>query len=197
MVETMTHKKIGLYVISIALLFLFILILKVDVPICFGEECKFIGVSELVKKNVIPIICLVCLFWAFIEYKKFRFDLQGSTNIPFKIKKIEGVNYEHLTFLATYVIPLISFNFDSERYLIVLGVLLVVMGVIYVKTDLFYANPSLALFGFHIYKVDGSFKNNEERDGIILISLSKLSNNNNVSYIKIDDRIYYAEKVRT
>ncbi|WP_227992811.1 anti-phage protein KwaA [Shewanella sp. YLB-07] len=193
----MTHKKIGLYVISIALLFLFIFILKVDVPICFGDECKFIGVSELLKKNIIPVICLVCLLWAFFEYKRFRFDLQGSTNIPFKIKKIEGVNYEHLTFLATYVIPLVSFNFDSERYLIVLGVLLVVMGVIYVKTDLFYANPSLALFGFHIYKVDGSFKNDEKRDGIILISLSKLSNNNNVSYIKIDDRIYYAEKVRT
>ncbi|WP_298772678.1 anti-phage protein KwaA [uncultured Shewanella sp.] len=196
MIETMTHKKIGLYIISIALLFVFIFVLKVDVPICYVDGCKFIGVSELFKKNIIPIICLICLFWALIEYKKFRFDLQGSTNIPFKIKRIECVNYEHLTFLATYVIPLVSFNFDSERYLIVLGVLLVVMGVIYVKTDLFYANPSLALFGFHIYKVDGSFKNNEMRGDIILISLSKLSNNDNVSYIKIDDRIYYGEKVR-
>ncbi|WP_207893019.1 anti-phage protein KwaA [Shewanella frigidimarina] len=195
MVETMTHKKIGLYVISIALLFVFIFVLKVNVPICYGEGCEFIGISELLKINVVPIICLVCLLWAFFEYKKFRFDLQGSTNIPFKIKKIEGVNYEHLTFLATYVIPLVSFNFDSERYLILLGVLLVVMGIIYIKTDLFYANPSLALFGFHIYKVDGSFKNKEERDGIILISLSKLSNSDNVSYIKIDERIYYAEKV--
>ena len=176
MIETMTHKKIGLYVISIALLFVFIFVLKVDVPICYGKGCEFIGISGLLKRNVVPIICLVCLLWAFIEYKKFRFDLQGSTNIPFKIKKIEGVNYEHLTFLATYVIPLVSFNFDSERYLILLAVLLVVMGVIYIKTDLFYANPSLALFGFHIYKVDGSFKNQEERDGIILISLSKLSN---------------------
>lgn len=192
----MTQKKIGLYVISIALLFAFIFVLKVDVPICYGDECEFIGVGELLKKNIIPIICLICLLWAFVEYKRFRFDLQGSTNIPFKIKKIEGVNYEHLTFLATYVIPLVSFNFDSVRYLIVLAVLLVVMGVIYVKTDLFYANPSLALFGFNINKVDGSFKNNEERSGIILISLSKLSNGDNVSYIKIDDRIYYAEKVR-
>lgn len=192
----MIHKKIGLYVISIALLFLFIFILKVDVPICFGNECKFIGTSELIKNNIIPIICLICLCWAFFEYKKFRFNLQGSTNIPFKIIKIESVNYEHLTFLATYVIPLVSFNFDSDRYLIVLGVLLFVMGVIYVKTDLFYANPSLALLGFHIYKVDGNFKGDDNREGIILISLSKLSKNNNVSYLKIDDRIYYAEKVR-
>lgn len=192
----MIHKKIGLYVISIALLFIFIIVLKIDIPICYGDDCSFIGIGELLKKNIIPIICLLCLIWAFIEYKRFRFDLEGSTDIPFKIKKIESVNYEHLTFLATYVIPLVSFDFDSERYLLVLGVLLVVMGIIYVKTDLFYANPSLALFGFHIYKVDGDFKNNEERTGIILIALSKLSNNDRVSYMKIDERIFYAEKVK-
>ncbi|WP_370052359.1 anti-phage protein KwaA [Neptunomonas sp.] len=192
----MTHKKIGLYIISISLLFLFVIILKVDIPVCFGEDCKFIGFSELFSRNVIPLICLLLLFWSIFEYHKFKFELQGATDIPFKITKIESVNYEHLTFLATYVIPLVSFDFDSERYLIVLGVLLIIMGVIYVKTDLFYANPSLALIGFHIYKVDGNFKNSVQRTGIIVISLSKLKDSDRVSYIKLDERIYYAAKAK-
>lgn len=193
----MTHRKVGLYIISIALLFCFIIVLKIDIPIYIGENWKFIGFKNLLQKNIIPLICFVFLLWALFEYKKFKFDLRGATDIPFQIKRIESVNYEHLTFLATYVIPLVSFDFNSERYLIVLGVLLIVMGIIYVKTDLFYANPSLALLGFHIYKVDGDFKNNEVRTCLIIIALSKLSKNDRVSYIKLDERIYYAAKVKT
>ncbi len=192
----MTYKKTGLYLISISMLFLFVIILKIDIPVCFDENCKFIGFSELFSKNIIPLICFLLLFWSFFEYKKFKFDLQGATDIPFKITKIESVNYEHLTFLATYVIPLVSFDFDSNRYLIVLGTLLIIMGVIYVKTDLFYANPSLAIIGFHIYKVNGDFKNKAKRTGIIVISLSKLKENDRVSYIKLDERIYYAARTK-
>jgi hypothetical protein len=65
------------------------------------------------------------------------------------------------------------------------------MGVIYIKTDLFYANPSLALLGFHIYKADGLFKGDDTRENIIIITRSKLNKNERVSYIKLDERIYY------
>lgn len=81
------------------------------------------------------------------------------------------------------------------RQMIVLALLLIVMGIIYIKTDLFYANPSLALVGFHIYKVDGNFKNGD-RNGIIIISREKLSSGQKVSYIKLDDRIYYTKGLR-
>lgn len=66
------------------------------------------------------------------------------------------------------------------------------MGIIYIKTDLFYANPSLALLKFHIYKVDGSFKTGDHAN-IILLSRYRLSEKQKVSYIKLDDRIYYAK----
>jgi hypothetical protein len=76
--------------------------------------------------------------------------------------------------------------------MLVLGLLLVVMGIIYIKTDLFYANPSLALLGFHIYRVNGSFKGGE-REGIVLICRGRLTEKQKVSYIKLDDRIYFAQ----
>ncbi|RKQ61350.1 hypothetical protein C8E02_1121 [Vogesella indigofera] len=191
----MVFRKVGLYLISISLLFVFVIILKIDIPLCIGFDCVFLSTTSILKANIIPIICFVLLLLALFSYQKFKFDLSGATEIPFQAKNVEGLNYEHLTFLATYVIPLVSFDFDDARYLIVLGVLLVIMGVIYVKTDLFYANPSLALLGFHIYKADGSFKGGEEKAGLILISLRRLSNNEKVSYIKLDDRIFYVAKV--
>jgi hypothetical protein len=89
-------------------------------------------------------------------------------------------------------VPLISFDFGSGRQMMVLALLLIVMGVIYIKTDLFYANPSLALLGFYIYRADGDFKNGN-REGIILICRERLAERQKVSYIKLDDRIYYVK----
>jgi hypothetical protein len=114
--------------------------------------------------------------------------------LPFRITKIESANYEHLTFLATYIVPLVSFDFGSNRQMTVLGVLLILMGVIYVKTDLFYANPSLALLGFHVYKANGEFKTGTRED-VILIARQKIKIEDFVAYIKLDERIYYVKKV--
>ena len=109
-----------------------------------------------------------------------------------EVTKVENINYEHLTFLATYVVPLISFDFGSGRQMIVLFLLLVVMGIIYIKTDLFYANPSLALLGFHIYRANGSFKNGD-REGIVLVARGRIKEGQKLSYIKLDEKIYYVK----
>jgi hypothetical protein len=69
----------------------------------------------------------------------------------------------------------------------------VVIGMIYIRTDLFYANPTLAILGFRIYKVKGLFRN-DERDNIILITRDELHFNDYIKYITVDTRIYYAKK---
>ncbi len=184
-------RKIDLYILSLALLFIFFFIITINVPFCLpSEDCKFVGWKQLLTQNPIPIISALVLLYCIYAYKKFDFDLNGATDIPFEVTKVEGINYEHLTFLATYVVPLISFDFGSGRQMIVLVLLLIVMGIIYVKTDLFYANPSLALLGFHIYRADGDFKNGK-REGVILIARERVELGAKVSYIKLDDRIYY------
>ncbi|SGZ17476.1 anti-phage protein KwaA [Moritella viscosa] len=193
----MIRRKVGLYVISLWLLFLLVIIITVKIPFCWGDNCHFIGFNQLNTAIVIPIICLACLLWGIYEFKRFKFDIEGTTNIPFKLVKVESINYEHLTFLATYIIPLVTFDFESVRYLIVLALLLFFMGVIYIKTDLFYANPSLALLGFHIYKADGLFKGDDTRENIIIITRSKLRKNERVSYIKLDERIYYGAMIES
>ena len=188
------RRKVDLYILSLGLLFVFFIIITANFPVCFLEGCKFIGISEIISTNTVSVICSIMLLYCIFAYKRFSFDLAGATDIPFEIKKLQGINYEHLTFLATYVVPLISFDFGSVRQMIVLALLLIVMGIIYIKTDLFYANPSLALLGFHIYQADGSFKNGD-REGMILICHGRLAQDEKVEYIKLDERIYYVKKV--
>lgn len=191
---TDTRRKIDLYILSLGLLFVFILIMTVKFPEGVIDLHHFSSWTRFFSLNIFPSIIFLCLLYAVFAYFRFDFDLKGATDIPFEVTKVEGINYEHLTFLATYVIPLISFEFSSARQLAVFVLLLLVMGVIYIKTDLFYANPSLALLGFQIYRANGSFKVGN-RENIILISKCKLVENQKLRYIKLDERIYYVKGV--
>lgn len=192
---TNIRSKIDLYILSLGLLFIFIFIISFEPP---DSNFTFKAAKcwkEFAMKNSLPVVSILCLLYCLFAYFRFDFKLRGANEIPFQVNKLENINYEHLTFLATYVVPLISFNFASGRQMIVLALLLVVMGAIYIKTDLFYANPSLALLGFHIYRANGHFKTGE-REGITLICRERLADSQRVSYIKLDERIYYVRGIK-
>lgn len=187
-------RKIALYFLSLWLLFLLIIIITADIPIYWCHDWMFVGLKYLLLNNVVPIICVFALIIGGLSYYDFNHQITGTPELSFKITEIENIDYEHLTFLTTYIVPLVCFNFESIRYEIVLAILLIVIGAIYIRTDLFYANPTLAILRFRIYRVSGSFRNNETRNGIVLICREKLNLDDRVKYIKIDERIYYAYK---
>ncbi len=185
-------RKIGLFFLSLWLFFILTIIITGYVPIYLKNDYQFVGFKELVVKNIIPILSFIGVLIGVYAYFDFKYVLKNSTNMPFTITKIENINYEHLTFLTTYIVPLVCFNFVDVRYQFVLLVLLVVICAIYIKTDLFYANPTLALLGFKIYKIEGNFEDGI-RENIILISKDNLEKNIRCDYIKLDERIYYVK----
>jgi hypothetical protein len=188
-------RKIGLYFLSLWLLFLLTIIITIKIPYYLEKDWIYIGTTELIKINIIPIICLLAIIIGIISFYDFSFKTEGTPELAFRITTIENIDYEHLTFLTTYIVPLVCFDFCNIRYLLVLLILLIVIGIIYIRTDLFYANPTLAILQFRIYKISGNFIKYGNRENIILITRDKLEMADNVKYIKLDDRIYYAKKV--
>lgn len=192
---TNIRRKVDLYIISLGLLFILFTVIAIEFPtkpFLYNNAESWIAIAIT---NPLPLISIICLLYCLFAYARFDFDLRGSSEIPFEIKKLEVINYEHLTFLATYVVPLVSFDFGSGQQIIVLAILLVAIGIIYIKSGLFYANPSLVLLGFHVYRASGHFKNGE-REGIVLICRSRLVESQKVSYIKLDERIYYVKEIK-
>jgi len=188
-------NKIKMYILSLLLLFIFLVILKIDIPLCYGVNCKFTGFKALFSiNNIISFISMILIISGIFFYWQFDYLLKGSTNIPFKIQEVENINLENLTFLATYIIPLICINLDGLRSLVVFILLILTIGAIYIKTGIYYTNPSLVLFGYNIYKVSGLFKNGL-KENIIVISKNKLTKDMRVSYIQLDENIYYAKPI--
>lgn len=188
------YRKIGLFFLSLWLLFVMIIIITIDIPIYLKDDRQFIGFGNLLISNIIPFFCVLALIIGIISFIDFNYRIKGTPELPFRIEKIESIDYEHLTFLTTYIIPLVCFQFDNIRYIFAFTIILLVIAVIYIRTDLFYANPTLAILNFRIYKVNGQFRNGENRKSIILITKTKLAEEDQVKYYKLDERIYYATK---
>lgn len=187
-----TVEKFELYIVSLWLLFLLIVIITVNIPTCIEPECGFIGLRALAGLNVVPIIALFFIGLGALYYFRFNYKISGSQSIPVAVSEIEDINYEHLTFLTTYIIPLICFNLTSERYLIALGLLLIVIGVIYVRTDKFYANPTLAVLGFRLYSAKVTKRTGEEVK-VTLITKDRIKSGEKIRFLELDERVYYAK----
>ncbi|OPA94864.1 hypothetical protein BFW87_12450 [Pseudomonas fluorescens] len=181
--------KFELYVISLWLLFLLMIVVKVNIPICFGTDCQYVGTWVLITTNILPIISLAFIGVVVICYIRFKYRIDSNVGLPVVVKKVEDLSYEHLTFLTTYIVPLICFNLDNIRYIIALFILLFVIGQIYVKTDKFYANPTLAILGFRLYKleVDGASK--------VMITTQRISELDKVVFTTIDEKFVSGRKI--
>ena len=191
-----TWMKFQMYLSSLWLLFLMLIVINVDIPIDFSDDAKFIGVLPLVNRNIVPVIGIIMLMISTIFVKTFNYKVSSGTQEYFVIKKIKNKNYEHLTFLTTYIIHLICFDLSKFRYTLVLLMLLVVIGMIYVQTDIYYANPTLAILGFHLYEVDVELRDEKVHEGCILITRDKINVYSNLEFLQIDDEIFFVKEKR-
>lgn len=111
-----TMLKIKFYIISI--LILLVLAVFIDIKL-FDSNGAYLDLCELICCNWFSTISIVFIIMGFIFLLLQNHELNGAANPCCRITKIENVNYEFLTFLTTYIIPLICFDFDKTRYKIV------------------------------------------------------------------------------
>jgi hypothetical protein len=60
---------------------------------------------------------------------------------------------EAMAYVVTYVIPFLAIPFSGWREAIALTIFLVVLGILYVNSNMIHINPMLNLFGYHLYEV--------------------------------------------
>lgn len=87
----------------------------------------------------------------------------------------------------------ICIDLSNLRYVLVLIVLLFIIGYIFVRMDLYYENPTLALMGYRMYRAD--IEGVDAPDGVILIAKNRLSSGTSIKWIEIDAFIWVAKEV--
>ena len=194
--DSRPYLKTALYILSLWLLFLSLLIMSYDKVLIhnvwnyfFNENFTF-PVSSLRVRNIVFILSLFFIIIGTIILSLLANSFGSGWSVACTVSDISNENHEHLEFLTTYIMPLVFTDVDSKRTVLNLGLMIFVIGAIYVKTNRFYSNPSLAILGFRIYKA------NIHDRGVkrcTVICRGTLKNTTSIKYIKIDDETYLAK----
>lgn len=123
--ESNRKLKIEFYIMSLWLLFVLIFMLTINIPVSFKEDTPFIGFVALLKMNWIALASMIMAAIGLLIALKKKREWKGVSNPSFEIISVKNENYEYLTFLTTYVIPLICIDLSRIRYIIVLAVYIV------------------------------------------------------------------------
>lgn len=117
------------------------------------------------------IILIGCaIFWLLKRNKK-----TGVYTITLKTVKNRSAEY-YLAYYSLFILALIEFSLTDPIDLVVLLLLLIVLGVVYIKNDLFFMNPTINIFQSYIYEVE--YDTSQATITKLIISPKKLSEGN-------------------
>ena len=94
--------KLSLYCISLWILMFMLIVLKIDVSMLSGK-IEWKTLKDFICANVFSVICICIILIGLMGYAYFKDYLKNAKKLPVEIEECESVNYENLSFLATYV----------------------------------------------------------------------------------------------
>ena len=189
--------KIGFYLLSMVFFLVIVCILSCDIPVSFEEGSEFVGMKTILttKGILVPMICGILLLYIIGFLFWLAFFTNGTRIGPIEITEINNENSEIMSFVASYFFPLVSFNVGgSWRHIVVLFFLLILIGIIYIKSNLYYCNPTLSIFGFNVYKVKGHSCSRQKFEKTV-ITFRRMTSSDSFKYISIDENTCFAFKI--
>lgn len=187
--------KIQMYIISLWLLFVLIIpitwkmVSLEELAIARGMRAKVVLVCQ---QNILPIICVLMVLIGIVLFKALEYRWNGTRHLPVEVTAVESENFEYLTFLTTYIIPLVCINLDEIRYVFVLFILLIIIGIIFVRSDFYLGNPTLALMNYKLYRIHYC---SEEKDcERMVITRDKIQAGDFIEAIPFDQHTWYIRR---
>ena len=138
--------------------------------------------------EVFYVLLPVIGFVSFTLWRTFS-TLSNIGGVYVKNGKIEDTGKTILQYFLTYVIPFLVVDFFEWKNLITYGIIFFIIGILYVKSDLIYMNPTLILLRFNIYKVT-----TEDQEFVIISKNSKKHLLKN-PVVEIGQGVFYGKQV--
>lgn len=180
------NMRILMFISSYFPLYIMLLILNVN---RYNSVNKILG---LIKGNnnrvfifVITLIFLIILsFVSLYDLKRTSWDEYCD------IGKIERPDDTVISYMMTYIIPLLTTDNLTNEIVIINIFLFILIGYLYIRLNLIYLNPLWSIFGYIMYKTDN--------DMILITNIPysriKSLNNNTAKGTLLGGNIYLIQK---
>jgi len=140
----------------------------------------------------------VGIFFAFFIYtlligKRLKNKFKNINGETFTYSNVKTDN-DYAVFLATYIFPFLSIRINEFQDLFVFFSLLIFLGILLMKTNDYYRNPTLALMGYKIYSAEISIQGGSRIATVI--SKQEIKENDKLLTAQIDQMtpMYYAKQ---
>lgn len=129
--------------------------------------------------NALWLILIVILFSILLLIFTLEVSRRNGNHKKVRIKLLENLNRTHVEYLLTYVFAFLPINTGN---ILAFFIFMLVLLIVYLKSNLIYVNPLLTILGYNILKINDENDNNliviTRRESFIkgeTISLSVLS----------------------
>lgn len=191
----MFSNKFKLFSISLIAIWAVLLVKNVDVPVYLGADAQFVGFGRLLSyRNVIALASAVMVVVGLCSIHQLNHRLKGSPDsLKITLTDVSDRNVEYVNVLATVVtlISVILVPTETFRDFLVFILLMLVIGICFMRTNLYYSNPLFAALGYHIYTVGSN--SSKLQVGSVAISRKKLIVGDKVLSYHISDNVYNLE----
>jgi hypothetical protein len=128
------------------------------------------------------IILISIMFLIYVLFKSSRMNGEYK-----EITNVQDNSNKFIEYILAYIIPFLGFNLSAFVDVISVSIIFVMVGVLYIRSDLIYMNPMLNLFGYNLYKVN--FENKE----FMIITKKEVVENQKIKIFKIAKRVGVAK----
>ena len=125
------------------------------------------------------------LVWMLLYLRK----AQSLGAMQVKIAGFQKRDAEAMAYIVTYIIPFMVIPLHEWKEGISLTIFFVVLGILYVNSNLIHINPMLNLFGYHLYEItleDGGVHS--------LVARRSIRHRETVNVVKIGDEIFLEKR---
>lgn len=127
------------------------------------------------------LICgVVGLLWMLLYLRM----VQHLSGIQVRVAGLQRRDAEAMAYIVTYIIPFLAIPFGGWKEGMALSIFFVVIGILYVNSNMIHVNPMLNLFGYHLYEVTL-----EDGDVHSLITRRRIRHRETLTAVRLGDEI--------
>lgn len=80
--------------------------------------------------------------------------VQSSAPYSVNVVQVSTRSGETMSYIVTYLLPFLGVDFSKPNDAISMGIFFLVIGIIYVNSNLIYINPVLNILGFNLFEIE-------------------------------------------
>lgn len=148
--------------------------------------------TEILGNKKLFIVIIVLIILLVISFIPLIYIFVCERNSMIEAKSVKQMNSETLSYLVTYIVPMLAIDINEIKTLVANALLFLLIGYLYIRSNLLHINILFLIFGWNIY---------EDTSKRIIISREKPDyfkreevSNHNIKVRHIGSKIYLHKK---